>query len=379
MRDLHVVGLSEDGQYVVLATRAGSRRGGFRLALDRQLSAAMRGEVPWPSGQPAPVATLTPRDIQSRLRAGESTEQIAASAGVPVGRVERFAGPVLAERQQVVQRALTAVLTRERRGESVLPLGEALDGHLRAHAAGPPPPVQWSARRLEDGDWMVEARWAARGRRRQVGWRYSLATSVLTAADQASASLGFAPPDGGEHSARPAVRARLRRRTSASAKPAPVRVSVPAGAKQPGKPATKTRTEPATKTRTKTPTKTPTKPATKTPTKPATKTATKPATAATKAGPRAASHAGLPKAATKAAPITAPKPARRSGSNAAPEPVTSPRPVRDGLPVLRVVRPISRANPARRAAVPGWADVLLSTSARRAAPADAEPADPTSD
>ncbi len=96
MRELHVVATSEDGRHVVLATRRNASTGQYRVAVDDRLAAALRGEAPAPDV--APSAPLSPRDIQRRLRAGESVEQIARSAGVPVERVERYAGPVLAER-----------------------------------------------------------------------------------------------------------------------------------------------------------------------------------------------------------------------------------------------------------------------------------------
>jgi len=94
VRELHVVSVSEDGRHVLLSARKAAA-GEFRVALDSRLAAALRGELPRPGETTAPVISLTPKEIQSRLRAGESSEQIAASAGVPVARVERFAGPVL--------------------------------------------------------------------------------------------------------------------------------------------------------------------------------------------------------------------------------------------------------------------------------------------
>ena len=41
---------------------------------------------------------LTPKEIQSRIRAGASVQQVAEATGVDVSRVKRFAHPVLLER-----------------------------------------------------------------------------------------------------------------------------------------------------------------------------------------------------------------------------------------------------------------------------------------
>uniref|UniRef100_UPI0012FABCFD septation protein SepH n=1 Tax=Sedimentibacter sp. B4 TaxID=304766 RepID=UPI0012FABCFD len=41
-------------------------------------------------------SALTPREIQARVRAGQSLEDVARAAGMDVGWVEPFAGPVIA-------------------------------------------------------------------------------------------------------------------------------------------------------------------------------------------------------------------------------------------------------------------------------------------
>ncbi|MBC7677751.1 MAG: DUF3071 domain-containing protein, partial [Pseudorhodobacter sp.] len=66
MRELHVVALSEDGRHAVLATTPDAGRGGFRLALDDTLAAALRGELNRP-GDTARGSDLSVKDIQNRL------------------------------------------------------------------------------------------------------------------------------------------------------------------------------------------------------------------------------------------------------------------------------------------------------------------------
>src|SRR5690606_5380121 len=56
---------------------------------------------------------LRPKEIQARLRAGESSEEIAEAAGVPLERILRYAGPVLAERQYIAEQARRCVLRRQ--------------------------------------------------------------------------------------------------------------------------------------------------------------------------------------------------------------------------------------------------------------------------
>src|ERR1044072_1635224 len=103
MRPVRFVALSEDGQALVLADEVGRL---LALPLDDRINTAITHEThPRPPGHTvtvvateAPPPSLSPRDIQSRIRSGESAEDVARIAGVPVDRVLRYAGPVLQER-----------------------------------------------------------------------------------------------------------------------------------------------------------------------------------------------------------------------------------------------------------------------------------------
>ena len=57
-------------------------------------------------------STLRPRDIQARIRAGETPESVAQVAGTSVDKVMPYAAPVLAERAHVAQRAQRASIRR---------------------------------------------------------------------------------------------------------------------------------------------------------------------------------------------------------------------------------------------------------------------------
>jgi hypothetical protein len=358
VRELHVVALSEDGRSVVLATTKDASTGGFRVALDAKLAAALRGDLPRPGEQVVRDSTLTPKEIQSRLRAGESPEQIAADAGVAVARVERFAGPVLSERERVIAEARAAHVTRGRRGRSLLPLGDAVASALAETSALRPESVGWTARRLESGHWLVQVSYTARARARTGSWVYDPSTRSVTASDPASAALGHIGGAATPKAALPVARRRTPPEPVATTKGGPAKRAAPAAKAAPARKA------PAKKT-----------PATKA--APANKaTATK--APATKAAP--AKKAPVKKAKVTKAPATRAAPVRaiRSAVPAAKPPATSARrtaPTRrarlEAVPDLRVVptppgattpAPTRRAGGAARASVPAWADVLLSAS-----------------
>src|SRR5438874_12974145 len=104
MRSLRVVGLSEDGKSVICEDPARSER--FTVPADERLRAAARGDITR-LGQIAIEleSQMRPREIQTRIRAGESVDQIAVASGLPVNKVERYAYPVLLERSRTAELA----------------------------------------------------------------------------------------------------------------------------------------------------------------------------------------------------------------------------------------------------------------------------------
>jgi hypothetical protein len=153
MRELRPVALSEDGGYLVLAdTAGGADPEKFRVPVDDRLRAALRGAR---RSEVRQESALTPREIQARLRAGETAAEVARVAGIPVERVERYEGPVLAERARVVQEARAALLPKDPGGAPGRPLGEMVDARLLA-AQDSPDGAQWDAWRRVDGIWLVQ-------------------------------------------------------------------------------------------------------------------------------------------------------------------------------------------------------------------------------
>ncbi len=153
MRDLALDGLSDDRRYVLLRSETGEQ---FRVPVDDRLRAASRGdrarlgqvEISMDS------ATMRPRDIQSRIRAGESPEAVAAVAQMSVERVMAYAGPVLAEREHVCQQARRSGLRRKHASGPGRLLGDAVDEHLRGRGLDPEG-AGWDSWRRDDGRWSV--------------------------------------------------------------------------------------------------------------------------------------------------------------------------------------------------------------------------------
>jgi len=103
--------------------------------------------------------TLRPRDIQARIRSGRSVEEVAEVAGMPREKVERFAAPVLAEREYVADQAMTAPVRRRGDSSGHRTLRVAVSERLMSQRVDIDD-LAWDSARMEDGRWAVTARFA---------------------------------------------------------------------------------------------------------------------------------------------------------------------------------------------------------------------------
>lgn len=92
---------------------------------------------------------FSPREVQARVRAGASAAVVAAEMQWPVDKVERYAGPPLAERAFIAEQA--QLVTLHRHGRT---LADLADQACEAIAVGVP---TWDAYRGDDGRWYVTA------------------------------------------------------------------------------------------------------------------------------------------------------------------------------------------------------------------------------
>lgn len=190
MRELKVVGLDADGKRIICETADTVEK--FVVRVDDRLKAAVRGDRAVSNQTQIEVEvpnSLRPRDIQSRIRAGASVEQLAAAAGVSPERVMRFAHPVLLERSRAAELA-TASHPILPDGPSVLTLLETVTGALISRGLDPEA-TKWDAWRNEDSRWTVQFGWKA-GRSDNVAhFRFSPGAhgGTTTAFDDAATEL----------------------------------------------------------------------------------------------------------------------------------------------------------------------------------------------
>ena len=222
MAQLTFTGRSGDGKRLLLVDGSGQE---FTLALDARLRSALAGMLdrkgPHQTGQlEIPMeSTLRPRDIQTRIRAGETPEAVAHAAGTSVERIMAFAGPVMDERAHMAQRAQLSSVRRRSGETGARTLGEAVAAHLRAENIDPSS-VEWDAWRREDGRWTLTGSYDASGRSGTATFSYDPRGSFVTVDDDdARWLIGDAAPAGGatsEPTSDDLSAARQRRLTSVS-------------------------------------------------------------------------------------------------------------------------------------------------------------------
>jgi Protein of unknown function (DUF3071) len=158
MREVKLVGLDADGKYIICEGDDPPEQ--FRLPADDRLRAALRGGVAAPDQPKLDIEVtnmLSPKEIQAKIRAGASVEQVAAASGSDVARIRRFAHPVLLERFRAAELA-TAAHPVLGDGPSVLTLLETVSTALVARGLDPDG-LSWDAWRNEDNRWTVQLAW----------------------------------------------------------------------------------------------------------------------------------------------------------------------------------------------------------------------------
>jgi hypothetical protein len=185
MPELRVVAVSNDGTRLVLKAADSTE---YTLPIDERLRAAVRGDRPRLGQIEIEVEShLRPRDIQARIRAGATAEEVAQMAGIPVDRVRRFEGPVLAERAFMAERARKTPVRRP--GEnSGPPLGEAVQERLLLRGADKDT-VQWDSWRRDDGTWEVLLVYRVAGEPHAASWTYDPPRRLVQAVDDEARSL----------------------------------------------------------------------------------------------------------------------------------------------------------------------------------------------
>ena len=211
MRTARLVGPAADGTSLVLVTEDGEE---LTVALDpddpalrplldpRPDAAAPVEDAPPPPTTPVrrqprrretPMDTpLSPRDIQTRIRAGESLEDLVGS-GLEAERIERFAAPVLAEREHLALTALGSSVRRRGEASGHRPLRSVVAERLQAQGVDGDD-VRWDAWKVADSQWQLSADYELQGEPRRAEFRFDAQGRFSVAEDDEARWLAGEAP-----------------------------------------------------------------------------------------------------------------------------------------------------------------------------------------
>jgi len=122
---------------------------------------------------------MSPREIQSRIRAGASVADVAGASGLPASAIEPFAGPVLAERAYVAGQATRGQVHRA--GAATHQTLAEVVGDRLASRGLTSADVTWDAWRGNDRLWTLRASYRSGSALHEGVFRYDSAGRFSTA------------------------------------------------------------------------------------------------------------------------------------------------------------------------------------------------------
>lgn len=184
MSELRLNGKTEDGNHLSLLDSDGNN---YSL----RISDTLRATVNQPRLASVPtvdaVESISVKEIQRRLRAGESFEQIAREGQTTVDKVERFSGPIMQEREYILERARELVMRKDAH-RADLTFGDVITAKLAPRGVDTDT-ISWNTWRLADGTWHIELHFPNRDGSGIATWNFDLSKRALDATDDNGAWL----------------------------------------------------------------------------------------------------------------------------------------------------------------------------------------------
>lgn len=180
MQELKVIGIEEGA--LLVASDEGAR---YRVAVDDTLQSRLRQSSPDLGAN----RKLSPREIQSHIRAGMSAQDVSAITGAPLDYVQRFEGPVLAEREYVIESALNVPVHT---AMEIDPLsgGATFGGVLRRRLVDAGAlNERWASWKEEGGSWIVKLTFVAEQVEHDARWGFDPKKQALSPLNQEAVSL----------------------------------------------------------------------------------------------------------------------------------------------------------------------------------------------
>lgn len=171
MEQLTIIGSEESA--LILADETGQR---YTLAVNDVL----RSEIRKATRERTPVKPLgaSPREIQTHIRAGMAAEEVSRLLSIDIESVRRFEGPVLAEREHIVNQALSVpvVMAADFDVDENPTFGSAIRAKLDGLSASGERWTSWK----DDSGWTVKLEFTASDVDHDARWSFEPRRSALS-------------------------------------------------------------------------------------------------------------------------------------------------------------------------------------------------------
>jgi hypothetical protein len=183
MSELRLQGKNSDGTHLTLTDSDGND---YSLRISDTLRATVN--QPRLSAVPTDVEeSISVKEIQRRLRAGEAPEVIAREGNTTLEKIARFAGPILQEREYILSLARNAALRKESVRTEITFL-DAVVGKLIPRGVDADE-LSWNSWRLPDATWHIELSYPNRDGKGIATWNFDMDRRSINPTDDNGAWL----------------------------------------------------------------------------------------------------------------------------------------------------------------------------------------------
>lgn len=179
MSDLRLTGKNPEGTHLILADAQGEE---FTVRISDTLRATVNQPRLTSVASPDDSEVMSVREIQRRLRSGQSMDTIARDGGISIEKVERFAGPILQERVYILDQAFLVVLRKESSREQETFL-ELVTARLTPRGIDSDS-LSWNSWRLDDGTWTIDLSYPNRDGQGNATWNFDLNRRLIVATNE---------------------------------------------------------------------------------------------------------------------------------------------------------------------------------------------------
>ena len=178
MTELRLDGRTDDGLYLSMRDQEGEQ---YTI----RVSDTLRATVNQQRLSSVPVneePTISIKEIQRLLRAGQTSEQIAQDYSVSIEKIDRFSGPILSERIYIIDQAQHIVVRKEIDRDPITLL-VAITSRLAPRGIDAST-LSWDTWRLENGTWTIELHYPHTGGVGVAQWSFDSLLRTLTSMDE---------------------------------------------------------------------------------------------------------------------------------------------------------------------------------------------------